>query len=278
MPIFMDKHIIEGVDAKALAEAHAADIRVQGKYGVKFLTYWLDEPRGRGFCLVDAPDAEAVNIVHREAHGEIAGEVMPVDIGTVESFLGAIGETAASEAKFTTDKPPAESAFRTVLFTDIEGSIKMTQRLGDEKAMKLLQWHDGIIRDALAAHNGREVKHTGDGIMCCFAAATQAMECAISIQQAFLEHNEGSPEPPLRLRIGASAGEPVAANDDLFGATVQVAARLCAQAEPEQILVPNVIRELCLGKLIPFEDRGEAQLRGFDDAFHLFEVPWRDAE
>jgi adenylate cyclase len=93
-----------------------------------------------------------------------------------------------------------------------------------------------------------KVKHTGDGFMICFGSVRQAVQCAIAILRSFDSHNKENPEAAMRLKIGLSAGEPVAEDEDLFGATVQLAARLCACAQPEQIMVASVIQELCLGK------------------------------
>ena len=79
MPIFMDLHTVEGgVTAADVAAAHEADLRTQGRYGVSYLRYWVDEEAGKIFCLVDAPDAEAAGAVHREAHGLVADEIYPV--------------------------------------------------------------------------------------------------------------------------------------------------------------------------------------------------------
>ncbi len=79
MPLFMDAHNIEGgVTVEDVAKAHAADLATQEKYGVNYLKYWVDEAAGKIFCLVDAPDAEAANTVHREAHGLVADEIFSV--------------------------------------------------------------------------------------------------------------------------------------------------------------------------------------------------------
>jgi class 3 adenylate cyclase len=163
----------------------------------------------------------------------------------------------------------------TILITDMEGSTSLTQRLGDAKAQEVLRTHNSIVRDALKAHSGSETKHTGDGIMASFASATRALECAIDIQRALASHNE-SAEEPIRVRISVNAGEPVAEEKDLFGTAVQLAARICAHAEPGQILVPIVVRELAAGKKFLFADLGEAVLRGFEDPVRLFEVRWRE--
>ena len=83
MPLFMDVHdqVPEGADAKAVADAHMADLRVQGKYNTRYINYWLDEDAGKIFCLVDAPDADTASAVHREAHGLLADRIYQVQQG-----------------------------------------------------------------------------------------------------------------------------------------------------------------------------------------------------
>jgi class 3 adenylate cyclase len=187
----------------------------------------------------------------------------------VDEFLGE-GEEAAAGGE-----PTVPGGMVTILFTDMEGSTALTQRLGDAKAQEVLRTHNAIVRDALKAHSGSEIKHTGDGIMASFGSASKALECAIAMQRAFAEQNE-SAEEPIRVRIGLNAGEPIAEDADLFGTAVQLAARICAQAEPGQILAPIVVRELAAGKRFLFADRGEVALRGFEDPVRLYEVRWRE--
>ena len=275
MPIYMDMHELGGVTAEDLAMAHLKDVMIQDKYGVKYLTYWFDEAAGRAFCLVDAPSKERANTVHREAHGLVGNEIIEVNETAVEEFLGKISETAAASEHFSVSEPPAETAFRTILFTDMESSTALTQRLGDAGFMELLHTHNAVIRDALKNHNGREVKHTGDGIMASFVSVSGAVECAITIQRAFNIQNEQDPDTPTRVRIGLTAGEPVVDHEDLFGAAVQLASRICDCAEPSGILVANVIREICMGKGFLFSDIGEVVPKGFEDPVRLYEVRWR---
>ena len=172
--------------------------------------------------------------------------------------------------------PAAAGAFRTILFTDMEGSTALTQRLGDAKARDVLRQHERMVREALRSHSGSEVKTMGDGFMASFSSATKALECAIAMQRAFAEHNESAAEPIL-VRVGLNAGEPIAEEDDLFGTAVNLAARICANAEAGQILAPIVVRELAAGKQFMFADLGETELRGFEDPVRLFEVRWREA-
>jgi class 3 adenylate cyclase len=202
-------------------------------------------------------------------------------MGDTEAVLEAIDEFLGQGEKADPGGERLEpSAFRTILFTDMEGSTTLTQRLGDAGAQEVLRTHNAIIRDALKAHDGSETKHTGDGLMASFSSASSALECSIAIQRAFAAHNE-SAEEPIRVRIGLNAGEPVAEDDpdgrkDLFGTAVQLAARICAHAEPEQILAPIVVRELAAGKRFLFADLGDVTLRGFEDPVRLFEVRWRE--
>ena len=160
----------------------------------------------------------------------------------------------------------------TILFTDIESSTALTQRLGDAKAQELVRTHNSIVRDALSAHHGSGIKHTGDGIMASFATASAALECAIAIQRAVTMSNE----PALAVHIGINAGEPLAEEDDLFGTSVQLARRICDHAEGAEILASNVVREIAAGKGFLFSDRGATALRGFEDPVQLWEVRWRE--
>lgn len=266
MPLYMDRHEAAGVTPRDVAEAHMRDLEVQDKYGVRYLTYWHDPEREVMFCLADAPDITSAEAVHREAHGMVAGKVIEVDGEMVRSFLGRIIEPAPGEEY-------AASAFRTVLFTDIEGSTSLTQRLGDAGAMKVLRRHNEIIRDCLSTQRGREVKHTGDGVMASFDSVARALVCAVDIQRGFDEHNRSS-EQPLRIRVGMSAGEPVTENDDLFGACVQLAARICSVCDPGSILASTAVKELALGKGFSWRERGQVPLRGFAEPVRVHELVW----
>jgi class 3 adenylate cyclase/pimeloyl-ACP methyl ester carboxylesterase len=166
----------------------------------------------------------------------------------------------------------AREEVHTILFTDMEGSSTLADRLGDAKAQELRRTHDSIVREALKAQGGSETKHTGDGIMASFPSASRAIECAVAVQRAIAEHRETS----LRVRIGLNAGEPVAEDADLFGTAVNLAKRICDQAEPGQILVSDVVQQLAAGKGFTFTDKGQATLKGFEKPVRLHEVRWQD--
>ncbi|MEE9254055.1 MAG: adenylate/guanylate cyclase domain-containing protein, partial [Pseudomonadales bacterium] len=161
----------------------------------------------------------------------------------------------------------------TILFTDIESSTALTQRLGDEKARDVLREHERIVREQLSAHAGAEVKTMGDGFMASFGSASGALECAIAMQKAFAAYNQLA-EEPVRIRVGLNAGEPIAEEDDLFGTAVILAARIAAKADGGEILVSDVVRQLVAGRSFMFNDRGETELRGFEDPVRVYEVRW----
>ena len=188
---------------------------------------------------------------------------------------------AASIEEFLTGKEPSPATLQiaadmyTILFTDMESSTALTQRLGDAGAQEVRRTHNDIVRSALAENSGNEIKHTGDGIMASFQSASAGLDAAIAIQQGVAAHKEEHPDSPLGVYVGLNAGEPIAEDDDLFGTSVDLAARLVEHAEPGQIIASDVVRQLAAGKKFLFSDLGETELRGFEDPVKLWEVRWR---
>jgi len=266
--MYMDRHDAQGLTPEEVAEAHTRDLDVQERHGVHYHTYWFDPADGTVFCLAEGPSKEALEQVHREAHGSLATTILELDPSVpLNQMLGPLPQHPPST-------PYTAPAMRVIIFTDLTGSVDQTSRLGDEGHMQLLRAHNTIIRRELEAHGGQEVKHTGDGIMAAFTSVASAIEFAIAAQRAFHEYNEQTDEP-LNVKIGVSAGEPVTDdNDDLFGASVQLAARLCGCAASGEIVASVAVRELCIGKEYPFEDRGPVQLKGLPAPVAAFRVPW----
>ena len=173
--------------------------------------------------------------------------------------------------------PGAEAhdpGIRTVLFTDIVESTSLTQRLGDEQAMEVLRVHDSVVRDALVAAKGREVKHTGDGIMASFVSAAAAVRCAAQIQRELAQRARAQNDHPIKVRIGGAAGEPVERNNDIFVDDRAAGGSPLFHAEPEQIVVSSVVADLCIGKGLMFRPLGEVSLKGFDQPVHAHAVEW----
>lgn len=276
MPSYMDIHEIPGgVTAEEIAKAHAQDLAVQDKYGVSYHRYWVNEKAGKVFCLCHAPNAEAARQVHREAHGQTADKIIQVEPDVADLFLGGSEVNEAGAVLLPgAEADTRDPGIRTILFTDIVGSTSLTQRIGDEAAMELLHVHDSIVRDALEDLGGREIKHLGDGIMASFVSAAAAVKCATRVQREIARHGRENEDRSIKVRVGVAAGEPVEHHNDLFGCTVQLAARLCSHAQPHQILVSNVVAELCEGKILPFRELGEVPLKGFDHPVRIHAVAW----
>jgi hypothetical protein len=150
MPIYVDRHDLSGLTATDIAEAHRKDLEVQGRFGVRFLTYWFDDERKTGFCLIDAPDVETATQVHAEAHGAIPTDMVEVELSAVEAFRGRISDPVDADKR-----PIDEPGYRAVMFTDIVGSTEMTAKLGDARAVEMIRAHDSLVRRALGDHDGR---------------------------------------------------------------------------------------------------------------------------
>ncbi len=240
MPIYMDVHIVPGVKAGHVAEAHRMDLVHQEEYGCKCMTYWIDEGRESIFCLIDAPDKQAVEEMHGKAHGLIPNKIIEVSSGLVESFLGRIYDP--SEVETTADglKVFSDASFRILLVTKITDPILLQYKLGADKANELLNLHNNIIRIQLKTYAGREVEHRGSGFIISFASAANAISCALAIQKDMQESNADL----TSFKIGINGGEPVEKSNNLFGDTIQFAKYMCAISNTFQIAVASSVKEL----------------------------------
>jgi class 3 adenylate cyclase len=199
----------------------------------------------------------------------------------IEEFLadGPTGRRRPSPPTAAVTASP--NRFRTVLFTDIVDHTAMMQRLGDVEGRAVLREHERVTRRTLEEHDGAEVKTMGDGFLASFDSVTQAVRCAVALQQAFAARRSGDgaarSAEPIEIRIGVNAGEPIEEDGDLFGSTVILASRIAGAAAGGEILIPEAVRHLLAGKAFTFDDRGEAVLKGFEDPVRLFEVRWETA-
>jgi class 3 adenylate cyclase/predicted alpha/beta hydrolase len=198
----------------------------------------------------------------------------------VDAIVDAISEFIAPDANRAEHsggsvRPPSRGVV-TILFSDVEASTELTDRLGDVAARKLLGVHDDITREALLRHDGREIKTMGDGFMATFASASAAIECAIALQGE-LEKRFADQAAPLRVRIGLNSGEPIEEDDDLYGTAVIQAARVMGHAAGGEILVTDTVRSLVAGKTFQFEATGEHTLKGFDEPVRLWQIDWHNA-
>jgi DNA-binding NarL/FixJ family response regulator/class 3 adenylate cyclase len=167
-----------------------------------------------------------------------------------------------------------DGPFVTILFTDLSGSAALFDRLGDEAADQLRREHFATMRRAVAEHGGREVKSTGDGLMVAFASAVAAVRCAVDMQRANANADDG-----LAIRVGLDAGEPLPEGDDLYGRPVIVASRLCDAADAGQILVSETVRQVAGGRIAELiQPTGALRLKGIADRVAIAQIQWREDE
>jgi class 3 adenylate cyclase len=224
-----------------------------------------------------------------EARAQVGGEAlvgalaegreMTLEEAVEEASSAAPRTPASAVAKapspsVVTPLSPAGPGLQVVLFTDIEGSTRLAELVGDTQSQELRRVHDAITRRALSEYGGVEIKHTGDGFMASFQSVVDALGCSVALQRAFAEHNRTHPATPIRIRAGLNAGEPVAEDADLFGTTVNLAARICDTASPDQILVSNVVRELAAGRDLAFTRVEDVELKEISGVTPLFAVVW----
>ncbi len=250
------------LDVRSRSKVLADSVRVMGfkkshaaTFADKYEDYLMQDPR---YMQMFQAGRNAMNTFYQDE--QAAGRHM-------ESALG----------EWNKPKQKAEQAGPvTVLFTDIAGSTAMTQALGDAGAQKVVRAHNRVVRDALTDWNGKEIKHTGDGIMASFARVTDSVDAAIQMQRHTMAHNQQNPDLPLHLKIGLNAGEPIAEDNDLFGSVVQMSARIVDKAQADEIFVSDIVRGICVGKAFKFINRGGYAMKGFDEDPTLYEVVWRE--
>jgi class 3 adenylate cyclase/DNA-binding CsgD family transcriptional regulator len=199
-------------------------------------------------------------------------DLQGVDITSPYSSIDAVAASVQAEQP-DLRRHAAPDGTVTILFTDIEGSTALNERLGDQRWLELLRAHNAIVREQVRAHGGYEVKTEGDGFMVAYASAGRALESAIAIQRALAGYNK-SAEEPVHVRIGLHTGEPIAEEEDFYGTAVNMAARIGARAAGGQILVSEVVRQLVAGKEFALMDRGAAVLRGFLEPMRVYEAVW----
>jgi class 3 adenylate cyclase len=161
----------------------------------------------------------------------------------------------------------------TILFSDIEGSSALNERLGDVRWLELLQAHNRVIREQVHACGGYEVKSQGDGFMIAFPSARRAIDCAKAIQAAIAAELGDDPDGPIRVRIGLHTGEALRDEADFYGKNVVVAARVTDQARGGEILASAVVKQLTESAGdVAFEERREVELAGLAGTHSVYRV------
>lgn len=214
MPLFLDLHDLpEGITAAHVAEMHQADLDLEHKYNCRGLTYWCDEIRKTAFCLIEAPDQQALIDLHENAHGAIPTRIIEVNDTIVESFLGRIEDPEKSKKlKLNIVNEPA---FRTLLVVKIKHK---TLRATDRNILNAaIRGYTSSITAFTTQHNGRLVKKNSNTFLMAFDAVTDAIHCGLKIQESY--HPVITPD--LEFKIGICAGIPVTDKAGIFEDTIK---------------------------------------------------------
>lgn len=246
MRLFMDRHFAPEMTPEESAAVHLRDLEFQDKYGVNFITYWMWG--GVINCLAAGPSRQAVQAVHAEAHGGVPSEVIEVSYGSLEEIFGPLHPPGLGEVW-------EASAVRTMLISQIAEPEALIKRLDDDGMLAIVREHEFVVRESVESRGGVYLRRGSDASIGSFASVVGAVRCALAIHQTFREHTSRNRYGPIRLRIGMSAGEPVTDRGELFGAVLELGAAACKLAQPGQILVTSVVRDLCLGKGLKFGRR-----------------------
>ena len=164
----------------------------------------------------------------------------------------------------------------TILFSDIEGSTEMVERMGDEAWFELLREHNRIVRELVNAHDGTEVKAQGDGFMLAFTSSRAGFACAIEMQRALDGHAPENSDERLRMRVGVHSGAMIQDGQDYFGRNVILAARIADRARGGEILVSEELRDYTArGSSARFLPPQQLALKGLSGTHTVYPVDWR---
>lgn len=240
MPIYMDVHIVPGVKARNVAEAHYQDLLHQEEYGCKCMTYWIDETRESIFCLIDAPDKDAVKEMHHKAHGLIPNKIIEVSSGLVQSFLGRIYDPEDAQTSEDGLKVFSDPSYRVLMVTKTIDPVLLQYKLGIEKTNELLKEHNTIIRRNITSCGGTEVEHGGSGFIISFSSAAKAIFCALAIQNDLPSDLADT----IGFKMSINGGEPIEKSNKLFGDTIQFAQTMCSIPKIFKLAVASTVKEL----------------------------------
>ncbi|MCM4166350.1 HTH-type transcriptional activator RhaR [Arenibacter antarcticus] len=225
MPIYMDRHDIpEAITAEHVAEMHREDLKIEHLFGCKGMTYWCDEKRRTAFCLINAPNKQAIQDMHDHAHGDVPHRIIEVDGTIVESFLGRIEDPEKSQK--TELNIINDPAFRTIMVIELR---RVSFLVGDAQPYQnqILKYKKSIL-SSIEKFLGRIVKQKSDYFLLSFNSVTNAVLCAQEIHSHLNSTSNNLSYTGIQLSIGLHAGVPVTEKESIFEDTIIMAERFCA--------------------------------------------------
>lgn len=284
MPIYMDRHDLNAVTAKDVAEAHREDLKIQHKYDCKGLTYWFDEKRGTAFCLIEAPNADCVKQMHDNAHGLIPHQIIEVESNVVSAFLGRIEDPQSDNFLDETKLPIIdESAFRIIMYISLKNIVLLKSTNDNDSAIKIINASRDIIQKSLNRYKGREVIKDSKRLIISFTSAASAVMCAIEIQNDVKSALPNNISQGINVKISLSAGTPVTGQNELFGETIQLGERLCEVANQQAVVITSEVRDVYNNEILdglstesPVQTLSTADEKFIDRLIEATESIWND--
>ena len=264
MPIYLDRHdASEDINAEHVAKMHQLDMQYQHEYGCKGFTYWFDDKRKAAFCLIEAPDKESIKKMHHHAHGDVPSQIIEVDEGLVNSFLGRLDDPCKiGDEELIISEP----AFRIIMVSDIKiSSLLKRQHNGDD-----LQGFKNKIPHVIKRHQGNLVSKKQNQYLYSFVSVSNALHCAIELQQEFEKFAGHSIDSGLHLKIGLNSGNPVTEKEHIFEETIALAEIMCAIGKGI-IIISSEVKSLALNENFKLSS-DKKQIHTLDPAEELFLV------
>lgn len=239
MPLYLDLHQMpDGVTAEHVAEMHQADLKIEHEFNCRGLTYWCDEKRQTAFCLIDAPNEQALKDLHAKAHGDVPARIIEVEGNIVESFLGRIEDPEKS--KNTELNIINDPAFRVLMV--IETSNYLNRLEANQLTLFAQKFHNNVSK-TFQKFNGRVVKKSNNTYLVSFKSVSDAVLCALKIQFQFKYVTPNLDSSNRRLNIALSSGIPITSKESIFEDTITLATRMCDVVK-EQLVITTEIKLL----------------------------------
>ncbi len=244
MPIFMDIHLLNDIDVETAKTAHLADLAVQEKYGVKYHQFWINEATHTAFCLIEGPDKESCAAVHREAHGIEACQIVEVEGGMYDLFMGK--DQVIDHGLVRHPNGEIDSGFRFILSLDIIAKTTASDKV-DFSSLKLPNIPRGKAIELINRFDGQVIPAKAfDCVIGTFISPKAALKAAYAIQKLFDQKSgkELLNTWNIKYNMGISIGQPLTEEEGFFEKAVQVSYRLCQIAEHREILVSKYFEEI----------------------------------
>jgi AraC-like DNA-binding protein len=236
MPIYMDRHDIpEEITAEHVAQMHQEDLKVQHLFDCKGITYWCDENRNTAFCLIEAPNKEAIKKMHNHAHGKVPHRIIEVNKSIVESFLGRIEDPEKSQnTKLNIINDPA---FRVIMLIEISDYLHRLE--GNQFSFFIQKFHNSV-KKAFRKFEGNIVQQDNNSYMISFVSVSDAILCALKIQYQFKYITTEIDASLRKLNIGISSGVPVTGKNSIFEETIAITKGLCEIVDGQIVITTEV--------------------------------------